>query len=254
MIRHRASWLIFSVAFLTALATSLSAQQPFANTRPPGKNPDVAAMPGVENMYVPPNSGQPFTAKSVVTWTSRDQSSSHVAFMSMVARDSSGKIYFESRRTPTDDGDFQPRWNFIIIDPKEETRTTCYVATKSCRINAFLRAVYAKSEGGEEAPRASSMVSASLGTSVIDALTVEGTRETTSVAAGAYGNSKPLVITRDLWHSPELDLDVMISKTDPRSGTFVRKVEIISRNEPDPEYFTIPSDYTFLDNRPTARK
>ena len=89
---------------------------------------------------------------------------------------------------------------------------------------------------------------------MIDALTVEGTRETTSVATGAYGNSKPLVITRDLWHSPELDLDVMISKTDPRSGTFVRKVEIISRNEPDPEYFTILSDYTFLDNRPTARK
>ena len=46
----------------------------------------------------------------------------------------------------------------------------------------------------------------------------------------------------------------MISKTDPRSGTFVRKVEIISRNEPDPEYFTIPSDYTFLDNRPSAKK
>ncbi len=32
------------------------------------------------------------------------------------------------------------------------------------------------------------------------------------------------------------------------------KIEIMSRNEPDPEYFTIPSDYTFLDNRPTAKK
>jgi hypothetical protein len=254
MIRFRASWLVLSVAFLIVFATSLSAQQPFANTRPPGKNPDVAAMPGVENMYVPPKSGQPFTAKSMVTWTSQDESSSHVAFMSMVARDSSGKIYFESRRTQTDSGEFRPRWNFIIIDPKEETRTTCYVATKSCRINAFLRAVYAKSEGAEEAPRASTMVPANLGTSVIDALTVEGTRETTSVAAGAYGNSKPLVITRELWHSPELDLDLMIKKSDPRSGTFVRKVEIISRNEPDPEYFTIPSDYTFLDNRPTVKK
>jgi hypothetical protein len=254
MTRSRASWLIFSVAFLTLFATSLSAQQPFANTRPPGKNPDVAAMPGVEDMYVPPRSGQPFTAKSEVTWTSPDQSHSRVAFMSMVARESSGKIYFESRRKPTGDGEFVPRWNFIIIDPKEETRTTCYVATKSCRINAFRRDVYAKSEGGEEAPRASTMVSSSLGTNVIDALTVEGTRETTSVAAGAYGNSKPLVITRELWHSPELDLDVVISKTDPRSGTFVRKLEIISRNEPDPDYFTIPSDYTFLDNRPTARK
>jgi hypothetical protein len=254
MIRFRASWLVLSLALIIVFATPLSAQQPFAAARPAGRNPDVAAMPGVENMYVPPKPGQPFTAKSVVTWTSQDESSSHVAFMSMVARDSSGKIYFESRRTQTDSGEFQPRWNFIIIDPKEETRTTCYVATKSCRINAFLRAAYAKSQGSEEAPRASTMASASLGTSVIDALTVEGTRETTSVAAGAYGNSKPLVITRELWHSPELDLDVLIKKSDPRSGTFLRKVEIISRNEPDPDYFTIPSDYTFLDNRPAAKK
>ena len=219
-----------------------------------GKNPDVAAMSGVENMYVPPTPGRPFTGKSVVTWTSNDESSSHLAFMSMLARDSSGKLYFESRRRMTASGEIQPRWNFILIDPKEETRTTCYVATKTCRINAFLRAVYAKSEAAEDAPRASIMESVSLGTSVIDALTVEGTRETTSVTAGAYGNSEALVITRELWHSPELDLDVVIKKADPRSGNFVRKIEIVSRNEPDPEYFTIPKDYTFLDNRPTEKK
>ena len=75
-------------------------------------------------------------------------------------------------------------------------------------------------------------------------------RETTSVAAGAYGNSKPLVITREVWHSPELDLDVSITKTDPRSGTFMRKIEILSRGEPNPEYFTVPDDYVFLDDRP----
>jgi hypothetical protein len=219
-----------------------------------GKNPDVAAMSGVENMYVPPTPGRPFTGKSVVTWTSNDESSSHLAFMSILARDSSGKLYFESRRRMTASGETQPRWNFILIDPKEETRTTCYVATKTCRINAILRAVYAKSEAAEDAPRASIMESVSLGTIVIDALTVEGTRETTSVAAGANGNSKALVITRELWHSPELDLDVVIKKADPRSGNFVRKIEIVSRNEPDPEYFTIPRDYTFLDNRPTEKK
>jgi len=74
------------------------------------------------------------------------------------------------------------------------------------------------------------------------------------VAAGAFGNSKPLVITRELWHSPELDLDMSIAKTDPRSGKFTRKIEILSRTEPDPEYFTIPGDYTFLDNLPTVKK
>jgi hypothetical protein len=216
-------------------------------------NPDVAADPGVENMYVPPKPGQPFTGKSVVTWTSPDGSTSHFAFMSMLARDSSGKLYFENRRRMSASGEVQARRNFTIIDPKEETRTTCYVSTKTCRINAFRRSEYAKSAVPEDVPRASTMESVSLGTNVMDSLTVEGTRETTSVAAGAYGNSKPLVITRELWHSPELDLDVSVSKNDPRSGKFTRNIEILSRNEPDPDYFAIPTDYTFLDNRPTVK-
>ena len=113
MIRFRASWLVLSLALIIVFATPLSAQQPFAAARPAGKNPDVAAMPGVENMYVPPKPGQPFTAKSVVTWTSQDESSSHVAFMSMVARDSSGKIYFESRRTHKVPNDQHPPHNIL---------------------------------------------------------------------------------------------------------------------------------------------
>ena len=48
------------------------------------------------------------------------------------------------------------------------------------------------------------MESVSLGTSVIDALTVTGTKETTSVAAGAYGNEEAMVITREVWHSRSL--------------------------------------------------
>ena len=74
---------------------------------------------------------------------------------------------------------------------------------------------------------------------MIESLNVEGTREIPSVAARAYGNSKPLVIAREIWHSPELDLHVSITKTDPRSGIFMRKIEILSRSEPDPDYFTI---------------
>jgi len=254
MLRNRMSRLALPLALFAASASLLAAQEPFAATRPSGKNPDVAAHPGVEDMYVPPKPGEPFTGKSVVTWTNRDGSASHFAFLSMLARDSSGKLYFESRRRMTESGEVQPRWNFVIIDPKEKTRTTCYVATKACRINAFRHTVYEESEMSEAPPRASTMESMSLGTSVMDALTVEGIRETTSVAAGAYGNSKPLVITRELWHSPELDLDMSITKTDPRSGTFTRKIEILGRAEPDPDYFTIPSDYTFLDNRPTRKK
>jgi hypothetical protein len=254
MLRDRTFRMALPLALFAAFASFLAGQQPSSTTRPPGMDPEVAAKPGVENMYVSPKPGQPFAGKSTVTWTSGDGSSSHFAFLSMLARDSSGKLYFESRRRMTESGEIQPRWNFTIIDPKEATRTTCYVETKTCRINAFRRTSYAESEHDEDIPRATAMESVSLGTSVMDALTVEGIRETTSVAAGAYANPKPLLITRELWHSPELDLDVLITKTDPRSGTFTRKIEILSRAEPDPEYFTIPGDYKFLDNRPPAKK
>jgi hypothetical protein len=242
--------LVLNALLLLASPTLLLAQEPFDYTHPSGWHPDVAANPGVEDMYVPPRPGQPFTGKAVVTWTSADGSSSHVAFMDMLARDSSGKLYFENRRRLNASGEPQPRWRIDIIDPKEKTRTTCYVSTRTCRVNAFRRNVYAQSADVEDVPRASTMRSVSLGKNVIDALILEGTREITSVAAGAYNNPEPLVITRDIWHSPELDLDVIVSKTDPRSGVFTRKIEIQSRNEPDPEYFSIPSDYTIVDNRP----
>jgi hypothetical protein len=172
----------------------------------------------------------------------------------MLARDSSGKLYFENRRAIEESGEMAPRWQFVIIDPKRQTRTTCYVETKTCRINAYRQVTYRESEGVEDAPRATKMESASLGTSVIDSLSVEGTKETTSVAAGAYGNSQPMEITREIWHSPELDLNVLITKVDPRTGTTTRKIDIVSRGEPDAAYFAIPPDYTFLDNRPVGTR
>jgi hypothetical protein len=251
--QRRVSWMILGVGLFFGGASSLPSQEPYANTRPAGKVPDVAAEPGADNMYVPPKAGEPFTGKSTVNWTSPDGTQSRLAFMSMVARDSTGRIYFESRRRIGQDGQFQPRWNFILIDPKEETRTVCYVRTQTCRINAFKRISYADSERVEDVGRATTMETTNLGTSVMDTLTVEGRRETTSVAAGAYNNEKVMVITRDVWHSPELDLDVAVTKTDPRSGTFARKIEIESRGEPDTEYFTIPKEYTLLDNRPVKK-
>jgi hypothetical protein len=142
----------------------------------------------------------------------------------------------------------------VIIDPKQQTRTTCYVETMTCRINAYRQLTYRESDREEDVPRAAKMESASLGTSVIDSLSVEGTKETTSVAVGAYGNKQPMEITREIWHSPELDLNVLITKVDPRTETTTRKIDIVSRGEPDAGYFAIPPDYAFLDNRPVGTR
>jgi hypothetical protein len=250
--RRYGAWWLLVMGLVFGSGSSLFAQEP-ASGNASVRTPDVAGDPWIENMYVPPITAQSFTGKSVVTLRTPD-GVTHQLFMSMLARTSSGKIYFENRRTLSPTGEPEPRTYFIVIDPKEKTRTICYVSTKACRINAFRRISYGPAENGEDGPRAANMESVSLGTSVIDALTVTGTKETTSVAAGAYGNKEVMVITREVWHSPELDLDVSTTKTDPRSGTHTRTIEIISRGEPDAEYFTIPTEYTFFDNRPVPKK
>jgi hypothetical protein len=75
-----------------------------------GRNPNVAANPSVEDMYVPPKAGEPFTGKSTVTWTwsTADGPVTRVLFANMLARDSSGKLYFENRRAIGESGEMVP--------------------------------------------------------------------------------------------------------------------------------------------------
>jgi len=254
MARLCVAWLVLPAAMLVASVALLPAQnsstQELAGLLPP----DAAANAVIADMYIPTTPSEPFSAKSVASLTQlRDKSTLRFGFISLVARDSTGRMYFENRRSLTASGEPLPRTYFIVIDPGEHTRTMCYVATKTCRINAFRRVTYAESEIRDETSAASTTESANLGTEEIDSITVVGTRETTSIAAGAYGNRQPIVTSKEVWHSPELDLDVSITRTDPRWGTQTRKITEISRGEPDPEYFAIPTDYKLLDNRPPAK-
>jgi hypothetical protein len=54
----------------------------------------------------------------------------------------------------------------------------------------------------------------SLGTKTIDGVQVTGTRSTNTIPAGAIGNDNALVITRETWYSPELQLVVESTQND----------------------------------------
>ncbi|MGB8673898.1 MAG: hypothetical protein WCD27_06050, partial [Candidatus Acidiferrales bacterium] len=63
-----------------------------------------------------------------------------------------------------------------------------------------------------------------------------------------------IVITKEIWHSPDLNLDISTTRDDPRFGIQTRKLSEISRSEPDPQLFAIPADYQVLDNRARAKE
>jgi hypothetical protein len=84
----------------------------------------------------------------------------------------------------------------------------------------------------------------SLGTQSINGINAEGSRITRTIAAGQIGNDKPISIVFERWYSPELQVVVKSTRSDPRFGTVTYSLTKVQRNEPAASLFAVPSDYT----------
>ena len=98
-----------------------------------------------------------------------------------------------------------------------------------------------------------SVKSEDLGTQVIQGVTAQGKRETRVIPAGREGNEKDIDIVTETWYSPDLQVVVMSKTSDPRFGESVYQLNSISRTEPDPALFSVPSDYTVKEGGPRMR-
>jgi hypothetical protein len=79
---------------------------------------------------------------------------------------------------------------------------------------------------------------------VIEGVRVEGVRRTSTIAAGAIGNERPIVVTTEEWTSPELKVLVLSEHSDPRTGMSTYKLVNLKRAEPAASLFQVPADYT----------
>ena len=86
-----------------------------------------------------------------------------------------------------------------------------------------------------------------LGTQVIEGVAAEGTRTTVTIPAGKIGNDLPIVTVNERWYSPDLQVVVKNTRSDPRTGTSTYTLTNINRSEPSPTMFQVPSDYTIND-------
>lgn len=87
-------------------------------------------------------------------------------------------------------------------------------------------------------------VEEALGSRMIGGIRAEGVRRTTTIPAGEIGNELPIKIVSEEWTSPELQLLVLTTHSDPRMGESSYRMLNILRSEPNPTLFQIPSDYT----------
>lgn len=85
-----------------------------------------------------------------------------------------------------------------------------------------------------------------LGSQVIDGISCNGKRETRTIPAGAIGNEQPIVITSEIWTSPELKAVVLSKHNDPRFGETTYELTDVKRDEPTQSLFQVPSDFRVL--------
>ena len=98
-------------------------------------------------------------------------------------------------------------------------------------------------------------ITESLGSRDFEGVRADGTRTTHTIAAGVIGNEKPIALVTERWYSPELNLVMMSSNSDPRSGITVYRLANIKRGEPAADLFKVPADYKMRsERRPGAPK
>ncbi len=82
-----------------------------------------------------------------------------------------------------------------------------------------------------------------LGAATIEGLPAQGIRTTVTIAAGAIGNEAPIQVVTERWYSSDLQMAVLIRRSDPRSVETVSRLTNVSRSEPSPALFQVPPDF-----------
>lgn len=222
----------------------------------------------LQSIYIPSIPHAPFTCLLHTEWvqTFADGNTITTRNKRVIARDADGRI-FEERRLLTSarsrPGSTEPPETAIsylqFADPILHTLYNCEPRTGFCHLLRYEGDPAAEPEREERGPAGVDQAEPGierkdLGMARREGEDVHGWQITNTVAAGSLGNSSPLVIRREFWYAEALGINIVSKRDDPRYGRQRFYVTDLKTDPPDPAMFTIPAEYTVVDDRPPAPK
>ena len=196
-------------------------------------------------MWGPPVTGAPYSAVQNIQFQDTLANGNQInhAQQVKVYRDSQGRVRVD--RTFTPPGATAARTSSVIFDP---VGGFIYVLNPA-RQTAVKRPVPTPPADGQNPPeqrkpRGATVQTDDLGTQTINSLPATGTRTTTTIPAGAIGNTQAIQVVRETWVSTDLKIPVEIKTTNPMFGNTTMDLTNIVRSEPDASLFQVPSNYT----------
>jgi len=242
---------LFSLAALAALSVPslvVRAQEDGVHA------PSGGTQTTVISIAVPPLPNAPFTATVSTNWvrTLDDGSTVTIQNQRTIARDSNGRIFQERRNLyPAGDPNEKMIRQLEYSDPRTRVIYYCKPNERVCETHDYFpRTAPARViPAGPLNGGAGFLTRTVLGNDNISGVDVIGTRETTTINAGVAGNDRAISIVKEFWFSPQLGINVIEKRQDPRIGTQTFTVSDISLGEPDARLFDMPSDYRVVDAR-----
>jgi hypothetical protein len=215
----------------------------------------------LQSIVVPPKAGAPFTLTLETEWVKQlyDGGTTTLVNKRRIARDAEGRVYQERwALVPKNDPRVQSIQTMIQIhDPLAHTRYDCFLKTSTCELLNYTNStsnIY-KPMSPATGPLPGDQGSAiheDLGRRLIDGVETEGAHDILIYNPGAFGNDRKMTVENEFWWSPQLGLNLLSTKIDPRIGKQSFTVTELAQGDPDPSLFQLPAGFEVVDRRQTG--
>ena len=206
----------------------------------------------VDGVTVTPVDGAPFSA-IVVIKNERpmpDGSVDTKRTINLIGRDSRGRIHNERRRLMPELFRGDPQLIEVhIFDPQTRLNTFYDPASHIARQRLLPEPIKTASQFVPYQSNPQVKVE-ELGTTTLNGLYAKGTRRTFTVPAKFSGTGAPVEVVDEYWYSEDLHINLLVRRTDPRTGVQTVGISSIKREEPAPAFFEVPEGYKTVDMTP----
>jgi hypothetical protein len=214
----------------------------------------------MESIVVSAKAQAPFTLTLETEWAKPLADSGTITSVNKrrIARDAGGRIYQERWFLVPKNGDIESKMTTIqIADPQARTLYNCFFVGQKKNVCELLD--YSPSEpavntsekdvSGDLPNGKGSFAHRYLGKQMISGVETLGVKDSTIYNPGVFGNDRQVSVEREIWYSPQLDLDLLSIRSDPRTGKQTFTATAVILGDPDPALFELPAGFTVVDHR-----
>lgn len=217
----------------------------------------------MESIVVSSKTQAPFTLMLETEWVRMlaDGGTITLANKRRIARDAAGRVYQERWFLVPKNGNVESQMTTIqIADPNAHTLYNCFFVgprKNLCELSAYAPAspavnITEQNVSGDLPNSQGSFVHETLGKQFISGIETVGVLDATMYNPGVFGNDRTVKVERESWYSPQLDLNLLSTRSDPRTGKQTFTATAVAVGDPDPGLFEIPAGFKVVDHRQPA--